>query len=83
MVPKYNKTKFLNIDKLTYAGKVENSRIIKNLKNYSFLNIDICNYRKLREVIKKFDPKIVVHFAAESHVDNSIKSPGEFGSSRK
>ena len=78
MVPKYNKTKFLNIDKLTYAGKVENSRIIKNLKNYSFLNIDICNYRKLREVIKKFDPKIVVHFAAESHVDNSIKSPGEF-----
>ncbi|MDA9105724.1 GDP-mannose 4,6-dehydratase [Candidatus Pelagibacter sp.] len=78
MVPKYNKTKFLNIDKLTYAGKVENSKRIKNLKNYSFLNIDICNYRKLREVIKKFDPKIVVHFAAESHVDNSIKSPGEF-----
>tara|TARA_B110001450_G_scaffold236871_1_gene242652 strand:- start:267 stop:1229 length:963 start_codon:yes stop_codon:yes gene_type:complete len=78
MVPKYNKTKFLNIDKLTYAGKVENSKRIKKLKNYSFLNIDICNYRKLREVIKKFDPKIVVHFAAESHVDNSIKSPGEF-----
>ena len=78
MVPKYNKTKFLNIDKLTYAGKVENSKRIKKLKNYSFLNIDICNYRKFREVIKKFDPKIVVHFAAESHVDNSIKSPGEF-----
>ena len=43
MVPKYKRTKFLNIDKLTYAGKSENVRNIKNLKNYNFLKLDICN----------------------------------------
>ena len=78
MVPKYKKTKFLNIDKLTYAGKSENVRNLKNLKNYNFLKLDICNYTKLQKVIKKFNPEIVIHFAAESHVDNSIKSPGKF-----
>jgi len=78
MVPKYKKTQFLNIDKLTYAGKSENIRKIKRLKNYNFLKLDICNYMKLKNVIKNFKPNIVVHFAAESHVDNSIKSPGKF-----
>ena len=78
MVPKYKRTKFLNIDKLTYAGKSENVRNIKNLKNYNFLKLDICNYTKLQQSIKKFNPEIVIHFAAESHVDNSIKSPGKF-----
>lgn len=78
MVPKYKKTKFLNIDKLTYAGKTENVINLKNFKNYNFLKLDISNYSKLCEVIKKFKPKIIVHFAAESHVDNSIKSPGKF-----
>ena len=78
MVPKYKQTKFLNIDKLTYAGKYENVIKINHFKNYSFLKLDICNYTKLQKVIKKFKPGIVVHFAAESHVDNSIKSPGEF-----
>tara|TARA_B100000787_G_scaffold167514_1_gene154431 strand:- start:916 stop:1890 length:975 start_codon:yes stop_codon:yes gene_type:complete len=78
MVPKYKKTKFLNIDKLTYAGKLENVINLKKLKNYNFLKLDICNYTKLQKVIKKFNPKIVIHFAAESHVDNSIKSPGKF-----
>ena len=78
MVPKYKQTKFLNIDKLTYAGKSENVIKINHFKNYSFLKLDICNYTKLQKVIKRFKPGIVVHFAAESHVDNSIKSPGEF-----
>lgn len=78
MVLKHKKTKFLNIDKLTYAGKIENLNKIKSLKNYNFLKIDICNYSKLQKVVKNFKPQIVVHFAAESHVDNSIKSPGEF-----
>jgi len=78
MVPKYKKTKFLNIDKLTYAGKNENTSSIQKLKNYSFLKIDICNHLKLSRIIKDFNPEIVVHFAAESHVDNSIKSPGDF-----
>lgn len=78
IVPKYKKTKFLNIDKLTYAGKNENILKIQKLKNYSFLKIDICDYLKLSRAIKNFNPDIVVHFAAESHVDNSIKSPGDF-----
>ena len=78
MVPKYKQTKFLNIDKLTYAGKSENLIKINHFKNYSFSKLDICNYLKLKKIIKNFKPDVVVHFAAESHVDNSIKSPGEF-----
>ena len=78
MVPKYKKIKFLNIDSLTYAGKSLNLDKIKNCKNYNFIKLDIYNFSKLKNTIKKFKPNIVVHFAAESHVDNSIKSPGEF-----
>jgi dTDP-glucose 4,6-dehydratase len=78
MVPIYKKIKFLNIDSLTYAGKSSNLDNIKNLKNYNFSKIDIYDFSKLKNTIKKFKPTIVVHFAAESHVDNSIKSPGEF-----
>ena len=72
MVPKYKNIKFLNIDKLTYAGKIDNLIKIKNLKNYEFSKIDICNFKKLNKAIKKFKPNIIIHFAAESHVDNSI-----------
>jgi dTDP-glucose 4,6-dehydratase len=78
MVPKYKNTKFLNIDKITYAGKSDNVSEIKYLKNYNFLKFDICNYKKLKEAIRKFNPTTIVHFAAESHVDNSIKSPDCF-----
>tara|TARA_A100001234_G_scaffold72626_1_gene63999 strand:- start:14199 stop:15158 length:960 start_codon:yes stop_codon:yes gene_type:complete len=78
MVPKYEKIKFLNLDKLTYAGKIDNLIKIKNSKNYNFQKIDICNFKKLNQTIKKFKPNIIVHFAAESHVDNSIESPGKF-----
>ena len=51
---------------------------VEDLKNYSFRKIDICDYKKLNKIIKQFNPDIVVHFAAESHVDNSIKAPGQF-----
>ncbi len=78
LVPKYKNIKFLNIDKLTYAGKKKNLNSIKNLKNYNFLKLDICNYKRLYKTIKKFKPNVIVHFAAESHVDNSIIYPGEF-----
>ena len=78
MVRKYKKTKFLNIDKLTYAGKTKNVKDLANFKNYNFLKIDICNNAKLKKVFSKFNPNVVVHFAAESHVDNSIKSPSKF-----
>ena len=78
MVPKYRYIEFLNLDKLTYAGKIDNLKEIKNKKNYKFLKTDICDFKKLNRSIKKFKPNIIVHFAAESHVDNSIASPGEF-----
>ena len=78
MVQKYRKINFLNIDKLTYAGKKKNLNKVKKLKNYSFRKIDICDYQKLNKIIKQFKPDIVVHFAAESHVDNSIRAPGQF-----
>ena len=78
MVQKYKNSKFLNIDKLTYAGKVENTAKINKFKNYKFQKLDICDYSKVYKVIKKFKPNIIVHFAAESHVDNSIQSPGKF-----
>ena len=78
MVPKYNKIKFLNIDKITYAGNLANIKKIKNLKNYNYVKLDICNYKKLNKTIVNFKPDVLVHFAAESHVDNSIKFPGKF-----
>ena len=77
IVQKYKEINFLNIDKLTYAGK-KNLNKVEDLKNYSFRKIDICDYKKLNKIIKQFNPDIVVHFAAESHVDNSIKAPGQF-----
>ena len=78
MVPKHKKIKFLNIDKLTYAGKLDNLIKIKYSKNYEFIKLNICNLKKLNKTIVKFKPDVVVHFAAESHVDNSIKSPEKF-----
>ena len=78
MVPKYKNIKFHNIDNLTYAGKIKNVESINRHKNYTFSKVDICNLKKLSDIIKKFKPTIILHFAAESHVDNSIKSPGEF-----
>tara|TARA_B100000787_G_C16199029_1_gene303342 strand:- start:5770 stop:6723 length:954 start_codon:yes stop_codon:yes gene_type:complete len=75
---KYPKSKFLNIDKFTYAASVDLAKKFRVKKNYSYKKIDICNYQMLSMEFKKFKPDIVVHFAAESHVDNSIKSPKDF-----
>ena len=50
MVLKYNKIKFLNIDKITYAGNLANIKKIKNLKNYNYVKLDICNYKKLNKI---------------------------------
>jgi len=72
-------TDFINVDCLTYAGKLENiNEQVKSAKNYFFEKIDIRNLEKLREIYKKHNPTDVIHFAAESHVDNSIKDPGIF-----
>jgi len=67
-----------NVDKLTYAGNQENLREVEKNKNYFFHQADICNYELLEEIFLKFKPNIVMHLAAESHVDNSISGPSEF-----
>jgi dTDP-glucose 4,6-dehydratase len=70
---------FINIDALTYAGKLENiSEEVSKTQNYAFEKVDIRNYDEITEVYKKYSPTDIIHFAAESHVDNSIKNPKIF-----
>ena len=66
--------KVFNVDKLTYAS---NKKTILD-KNYYFKKIDICDYNKLSKVVKRFKPNYIINFAAETHVDNSIKNPYPF-----
>lgn len=74
MVKKYEgKYNFVIFDKLTYAGNIENLNNIKD--KITFVQGDICDFDKVMEIYKKYDIDAVVHFAAESHVDNSIKNP--------
>ena len=68
----------LNFDKLTYAGNLNNLNSIKKNESYSFINADICSFDSLQSAIFDFSPDVIVHFAAESHVDRSINSPMEF-----
>jgi dTDP-glucose 4,6-dehydratase len=66
----------VNFDKLTYAGNLENLKSIENNPKYSFVKGDICNSSQVESAMKDID--IVVHFAAESHVDRSIMEPSAF-----
>lgn len=70
MVNKYPEHDFVNYDKLTYAGNLENLKDMAGRKNYEFIKGDVCDLNLLKEVLKDVD--CVFHFAAESHVDNSI-----------
>ena len=75
---KYPDYHVVNIDKLTYAGDPENLNEIKNRKNYSFVKGDICDRELIRDLFEKYRFEGVIHFAAESHVDNSIEGPEAF-----
>ncbi len=75
---KYPKINFLNFDNYTYAASYEIYNLLKKKKNYKHKKIDISNFKKFKKEFTKFKPDIVVHFAAESHVDNSIKNPDNF-----
>ena len=75
MLNKYSDVKIINVDKLTYAGNLANLRDIENAPNYTFVKADICDYDTIREVFCKYDIDGVIHLAAESHVDRSIKDP--------
>lgn len=68
----------LNVDKLTYAGNLSSLESVKNSSLYSFKQVDICNALLIRKIFKEFQPDVVMHLAAESHVDRSIDGPLEF-----
>lgn len=70
--------KIINVDKLTYAGNLENLRTIEDRDNYVFIKADICDSEAINKIFEKNDIDRVVHFAAESHVDRSIKNPEVF-----
>lgn len=81
----FEKTDFqgiiINVDALTYAGNLENLADIHNAYNnsrYFFVKDDICNFEALKQVFATYNPSVVVHFAAESHVDRSIVGPKDF-----
>lgn len=68
----------LNIDKLTYAGNLESLKEIDQNPRYTFQQIDICDKEALEQAFNSFQPNLVMHLAAESHVDRSIDGPAEF-----
>ncbi len=79
MFKKYgDQIRIINVDKLTYAGNLENLKDIEDRENYSFVRADICDSEKINELFEKNDIQRVVHFAAESHVDRSIRNPEVF-----
>ena len=75
---KYPEYHVINLDKLTYAGNLDNLKECATMPNYTFVQGDICDMDLLDEIFSKYDIKGVIHFAAESHVDNSIKGPRAF-----
>lgn len=75
---KYPEYKIINLDKLTYAGNLENLRSCENMPNYSFVQGDICDADLVEKLFRENDVRGVIHFAAESHVDNSITGPRAF-----
>ena len=78
LLKKYPNYQIVNIDKLTYAGNLENLKDVSDLENYKFEKVDIVDAEPLRAVFKKYEVTDVIHLAAESHVDRSIEGPMEF-----
>ncbi len=75
---KYKNYSIINLDSLTYAGSLENLKEVENSSRYKFIKGDICNEDLVEFIFNEYDIKAVIHFAAESHVDNSIKNPSIF-----
>src|SRR3954470_254547 len=67
-----------NVDKLTYAGNVRSLSAVAEHPRYSFSQTDVADAREIRLIFRKFQPDIVMHLAAETHVDRSIDSPAAF-----
>lgn len=77
-VKKYPEYRIVNLDKLTYAGNLANLADIENSPNYVFVRADICDIDRMREIFAGYSIDGVIHLAAESHVDRSIKDPFTF-----
>ena len=77
-VNKYPDYHIINLDKLTYAGNLANLHDIKDKPNYTFIKADICDFETVLEIIRKYNVDCIIHLAAESHVDRSIKDPFTF-----
>lgn len=75
---KYPTSKVINLDKLTYAGDINNVNEFIGNRNYTFIEGDICDANLVSKLFNKYSINGVINFAAESHVDNSISSPGQF-----
>ena len=78
MVNKYPDYQIVNLDLLTYAGNLENLKDVEKRDNYPFVKANICDKEAIRKVFTENDIDRVVHFAAESHVDRSIRNPEVF-----
>lgn len=74
-VNKYPDYRIINLDKLTYAGNLANLKDIEDRQNYTFVKADICDLEAVRKVISEYSVDGIIHLAAESHVDRSIKDP--------
>ena len=77
-VNKYPDYHIINLDKLTYAGNLANLKDIEDKPNYTFVKADICDYEKMQQLMKQYQVDGIIHLAAESHVDRSIKDPFTF-----
>ena len=77
-VNKYADYHIINLDKLTYAGNLANLKDVEGQENYTFVKADICDFEKMRELIAAYHVDGIIHLAAESHVDRSIKDPFTF-----
>lgn len=77
-VNKYPDYLIVNLDKLTYAGNLANLKDVEQMSNYVFIKADICDFDRMLDIMKEYDIDGIIHLAAESHVDRSIKDPFTF-----
>ena len=77
-VNKYPDYRIINVDKLTYAGNLDNLKDIENSPNYIFIKADICDFETIMQLMTDYKVDGIIHLAAESHVDRSIKDPFTF-----
>ena len=78
LVSKYPNHRIINLDKLTYAGNLENLKDIEDRPNYRFVRMDICDFEGVSRLMAEEQVDGIIHLAAESHVDRSIRDPFTF-----